>query len=76
MLRTLNISVPDPILVADVHYQYTPMFLRFLTGPLDFWATGYWSARTGDPAKTVAQQYTRYDIANAAGGANKCAGFP
>ncbi len=76
VLRTLNISAPDPILVADVHYQYTPMFLRFLTGPLDFWATGYWSVRTGDPAKTVAQQYTRYDIANAAGGANKCAGFP
>lgn len=76
VLRTLNISAPDPILVADVHYQYTPMFLRFLTGPLDFWATGYWSARTGDPTKTQSQQYTRYDIANEAGGSNKCSGFP
>ncbi|HEY4040863.1 MAG TPA: hypothetical protein VGM32_03350, partial [Rhodopila sp.] len=26
-LPTANVTTPDPILVADVHYQYTPLFL-------------------------------------------------
>ncbi len=59
-VRTLGISEPDPVLVADVHYQYRPLFLKFLTGPLDFWATGYWSVRSVDPTKNQTQQFTQY----------------
>jgi Flp pilus assembly protein TadG len=73
-LRTAGVGNPDPILVVDVHYQYTPMFFDFLTGPIDFWASGYWPVRVA-PNTTLAQQYTRYDIAKKAGGAGKCAGF-
>ena len=73
-LRTAGISNPDPILVVDVHYRYTPMFFNFLTGSVDLWASGYWPVRVA-PNTILAQQYTRYDIANKAGGAGKCAGF-
>ena len=59
-LRTLGISKPDPILVADVHYQYRPFFLKFVTGPIDFWATGYWSVRSIDPTVNQTQQFTQY----------------
>ena len=59
-LRTLGISKPDPILVADVHYQYHPFFLKFVTGPIDFWATGYWSVRSVDPTVSATQQFTQY----------------
>jgi Flp pilus assembly protein TadG len=52
-LRTAAVTAPDPILVADVHYRYTPFFLNFLTGPVDFWATGYWPVRSTDPDTTV-----------------------
>ena len=33
-LPTANVTTPDPILVADVHYQYTPLFFNFLPEPL------------------------------------------
>ena len=65
-LRTLGISEPDPILVADVHYQYHPLFLKFVTGPLDFWATGYWSVRSVNPTLSETQQYTSYAPTDAA----------
>ena len=74
-LRTLNVVNPDPILVVDVHYQYTPVFLNFLTGPIDFWASGYWPVRSIAPSATPDQQYTKYDIANLNNGAGKCAGY-
>jgi Flp pilus assembly protein TadG len=46
ILRTANVTQPDPILVADVHYQYVPFFTKFITGPLDMWSSGYWSVRS------------------------------
>ena len=49
-LPTANVTTPDPILVADVHYQYTPLFFNFFTGPIDFWACGLWPVRSVNPA--------------------------
>jgi len=74
-LPTANVVNPDPILVADVHYQYTPMFLTFITGPVDFWASGYWSVRAVSANAAAGQQYTTYDLANQNGGVGKCPGF-
>jgi hypothetical protein len=74
-LRTANVVSPDPILVVDVHYQYTPLFFTFLTGKLDFWASGYWPVRSVAPNTTPAEQYTHYDPTNQNGGVGKCAGF-
>ena len=74
-LPTANIVNPDSILVADVHYRYQPLITVFLTGPIDFWASGYWAVRTATPGSAASTQYTRYDIANQSGGAGKCAGY-
>jgi hypothetical protein len=70
------VTNPDPILVVDVHYRYTPMFLNFITGPVDFWASGYWPVRSVAPGTAASQRYTKFDIANQLNGAGKCAGFP
>ena len=74
-LRTANVVNPDPILVVDVHFQYTPTFFTFISGPLDFWSSGYWPVRTAPPNTPTAQQYTTYDTANVMGGAGKCPGY-
>lgn len=63
-LRTLGISEPDPILVADVWYQYTPVSLRFIGPVIDFRATGYWSVRSVDTTQGATQQYTSYTPAD------------
>ena len=74
-IGTAGITNPNPVLIADVHYRYTPKFFKFITGPLDFWSTAYWPVRSSVPGTAVAQQYTKYDIANQANGAGKCAGY-
>jgi Flp pilus assembly protein TadG len=74
-LRTADVTNPDPILVVDVHYRYTPFFFTFVTGPLDFWASGYWPVRSVAPNSAPATQYTHYDPTNQNGGAGKCPGF-
>jgi Flp pilus assembly protein TadG len=72
-LPTANVTNPDPILVADVHYRYTPLFFGyFVTGPVDFWACGLWPVRSVNQTATPQNQYTTYDLANAAGGAGQC----
>jgi Flp pilus assembly protein TadG len=72
---TLGIENPDPILLVDVHYRYSPLFLTFLTGPIDFWSTGYWPVRTGKVGTSEATQWTTYDLQNAAGGVGKCPNY-
>ena len=74
-LPTANVASPDPLLVVDVHYRFTPLFLNFVTGPIDFWASGYWAVRSVDPNAAASAQYTKYDTANQAGGAGKCSGY-
>jgi Flp pilus assembly protein TadG len=62
VLRTASVAKPDALMIADVHYQYTPFFLKFLTGPIDFWKTAKWSARSGSTSQSSSQtlQYTTY----------------
>lgn len=74
-LPTANVVNPDAILVADIHYRYQPFIAVFLIGPVDFWASGFWSARTAVPGSAASTQYTKYDIANQSGGTGKCAGY-
>jgi hypothetical protein len=73
-LRTSNVTNPDPILVVDVHYQYTPGFFKFITGPIDFWSSGYWPVRSVAPGTAPAQRYTTFDLADQTTG-YKCTGF-
>ena len=75
-IPTAGITNPGPILVADVHYQYTPLFLNFVTGPIDFWATSFWPVRSTPASNPAAPAYTRYDVALETNGARKCQGFP
>ena len=79
-LRTAAVDIPvpalGPLLVVDVHYRYTPIFFSVLTGPIDFWASGYWPTRSQNPALPQNRQYTSYDAAGQAGGAGKCSGYP
>ena len=75
LLPTLGIANPGPVLVADVHYRFSPTFFAFVTGPIDFWASSFWPVRSVASAGQGAPIYTQYDIANQAGGTGKCAGF-
>ncbi|MGI4976015.1 MAG: TadE/TadG family type IV pilus assembly protein [Janthinobacterium lividum] len=74
-VRTLGVTNPDPMLIVDTHYRYTPMFFRFVTGPIDFWSSGYWPIRSFDPNAPSSARWTRYDIANQNGGVGKCPGY-
>jgi hypothetical protein len=74
-LRTASVTNPDPILVVDVHYKYTPTFLNFITGPIDFWSSGYWPVRSVAPNTPPAQRYTTFDLTNQTNGAYTCTGF-
>ena len=71
-LPTANVTTPDPILVADVHYQYTPLFFNFFTGPIDFWACGLWPVRSVNPAAAPQNRTPRANLANAPGPAGQC----
>ncbi len=70
VVRTKSVTQPAPILIADVRYQYTPFFTKFVTGPVNFWETGYWPVRTVNTALNAVDQYTKYDPANPADPAN------
>jgi Flp pilus assembly protein TadG len=37
VVATQGVTLAPSIVVADVHYRYTPTFFNFLTGPVDFW---------------------------------------
>lgn len=67
VIRTLDVASPDPMLVADVYVQYKPFFYGFITGNFDFWASGYWSARSADATKPPVSQYTTLSPTGAAG---------
>jgi Flp pilus assembly protein TadG len=70
-LRTNGITYPDPILVADVSYTYTPAFpfWRFISGPITLVATAYWPVRAipfnadSLPSGQQMDQLTLYDLA-------------
>ena len=73
VLRTLDVTQPDPILVADVHVQYRPFLFGLVTGSLDFWASGYWSVRSISPAQPAYLQYTTLTPSGTAG---SCPSWP
>ena len=76
VLRTANVTQPDAILVADVHYQYTPMFFRFVTGRIDFWATYHHSVRIGSTTVSPGLQYTTYGGSSGSAATGNCPGLP
>jgi Flp pilus assembly protein TadG len=74
-IGTLGITNPDPIIVVDARYQYTPLFFNFITGTINLWASAYWPVRSSAPGVAPSQQYTKFDIANQLGGQGKCPGY-
>ena len=75
-VRTLGLTTPDPMLIVDTHYRYTPLFFSFITGPIDFRSSGYWPIRSFNPNAAATARWTSYDPANQNGGAGKCPGYP
>ena len=71
VLTTLNVNNPDPSIIADVHYQFTPMPFDLIVGKQDFWATAIFSTRTG-ATNTVVTQYATYTGND---GTGTCPGF-
>jgi Flp pilus assembly protein TadG len=59
VVATLAVTLPASIVIADVHYQYTPSFFNFLTGPIDFWESYQLPNLAGS-----ATQLLTYDLAN------------
>jgi Flp pilus assembly protein TadG len=45
-LLSNNSNQPDPFLVADVTFTYTPFLARYITGPITFRATAFWTSRS------------------------------
>jgi len=72
ILRTAEVAKPDALLIADVHYQYTPTFLKFVTGKLDFWSTTMVAARSGDTTLQGASQGVQYTTFTGSGGTGNC----
>jgi Flp pilus assembly protein TadG len=58
-LKSTNSNQPDPFLVADVSFKYTPLFFRYLLGPVTFKATAYWTTRSSG-AGTSGSPWTTY----------------
>ncbi len=71
VLTTLNVNNPDPSIIADVHYQFTPLPFDLFVGKRDFWATAIFSTRTG-ATNTVVTQYATYTGND---GTGTCPGF-
>ena len=65
-IATAGVSNPDPIIVVDVYYQYTPAFVNFITGPLSFWVSAYFPVRSARNGVAQSSQYTTLDPADAA----------
>ena len=63
-LQSNNSNQPDPFLVADVTFTYTPFFLRFITGPVTFKATAYWTSRS--TAANTTTPWTTYSATTTA----------
>lgn len=61
-LTTLPIGVfgPYSLMVADVSYTWTPIFAKFLTGPITFFESAYVPPRSG-----TITQYVEYTPTNA-----------
>jgi Flp pilus assembly protein TadG len=53
VIPTLNISTQTTLVVADVHYQFTPLFFNFITGPIDFWESYAFPTLVGQNAQAV-----------------------
>jgi Flp pilus assembly protein TadG len=58
------------MLIADVTYQYMPMFTGTFTGPVSLRHTAFLMPRTG-----TSTQYVQYDIANGAANTSVCPGY-
>ena len=71
VLTTLGVSNPDPSIVADVHYQFTPLPFDLFLKKRDFWATAIFSTRTG-ATTSVTTQYATYTGTD---GTGTCQGF-
>jgi Flp pilus assembly protein TadG len=64
-IAAAGVSNPDPIIVVDVYYQYTPTFFNFITGPLNFWVSAYYPVRSAKAGVAQTSQYTYLDTADA-----------
>ena len=63
-LTSTNATQPDPFLIADVSIKYTPFFFRYITGPVTFRSSIYWTSRS-TAAGTGTTSYTSYNLAGA-----------
>jgi Flp pilus assembly protein TadG len=61
-LSSTNANEPDPFLIADVSFKYTPFFFRYLTGAVTFRATIYWTSRSSAVAAN-SSNWTLYPAA-------------
>jgi Flp pilus assembly protein TadG len=58
-----------PLLVVDLSYTFTPLFFRFITGPIVMTRTAYFPTRTGRLGNWI--QYSELSGPNI-----RCAGYP
>ena len=71
IVTTLDVATPDPSIIADVHYQFTPLPFDVFVKKQDFWATAIFSTRTG-ATTSVTTQYATYTGSD---GTGTCPGF-
>jgi Flp pilus assembly protein TadG len=68
-LRTLNITSPspgpvqpDPILVVDIHYTYTPLFPFFVKKAIDFYTNAYFPLRSVQATVLVGSSFNLVEV--------------
>jgi Flp pilus assembly protein TadG len=73
-IPTSNITYPSPVVVADVHFRYKPLFFWYITGPIDFWESYFQQPSTGLSTPPNPQEIT-FD-GQSASDANVCQNEP
>lgn len=70
-LPTSGLTGVNSLIVADVQYQFTPLFVKFITGPISMFRTAYLPARVGS-----ATPYVQYVAPTGAPTDFFCPGYP
>ena len=66
-----NPQPPQPMLVVDVYYTYTPLFFTFVTGNIIMMRSAYFPPRTG-----LQSDWVQYYPGGSSDNTQQCAGYP
>ena len=72
---TAMVTAPATVVIADVYFQYRPLFLKFVAGNIDFWATGFQVGLAGANAQPINYDIATYPTPATSDSATVCTGY-